>query len=100
VEEIMQFKKFVFCVTGPLVCVAAAACGGSSKSANSPNSIDDAALAEARQSHEDSSTAPDDRVGMEYQDKGDDSAAKRDRTPPPTPTYKPSNKVKQASTAQ
>ena len=93
----MQFKKFVFCVTGPLVCVAITACGGSSKPATAPGAIDDAALAEARQSHEDSATAPDDRVGMEYQDKGDDNAAKRDRTPPPTPTYKPSNKVKQAT---
>ena len=96
----MQFKKFVFCVTGPLVCIAVMACGGSSRSANSPNTIDDAALAEAHQAHENTAAAPDDKVGMEFEDKGDDSATKHDRTPPPTPTYKPSNKVKQASTAQ
>jgi hypothetical protein len=36
-------------------------------------------------------------VGMEFEDKGDDVAERRDRTPPPTQTYKPTNKGKQAS---
>ena len=92
----MQLNKFVFCVTGPLVCLAVMACGGSTKSANSADSVDDAALVEARQSHEQSVAPPDERVGMEFEDKGE-SVEKHDRTPPPTPTYKPSNKVKQAS---
>jgi hypothetical protein len=35
-------------------------------------------------------------VGMEFEDKGD-TGEKRDRTPPPTPTYKPANKGKQAA---
>ena len=95
----MDFKQFVFCVTGPLVCITMVACGGASKTANSPGAIDDAALAEARQSHENGATTPDDRVGMEFEDK-DQPSEKHDRTPPPTQTYKPSNKLKQAAVTE
>jgi hypothetical protein len=92
----MQHRSFVFCATGALICVAMTACGGSSPPANSPDPADEAALAEPSESGNKTTAGHGVEVGMEFEDKGDTSE-KRDRTPPPTPTYKPSNKGKQAA---
>ncbi len=94
----MQYKNFVFCATGALICVFTA-CGGSTPAANSPDSVEQAAIAESAEPVT-PTTGRGVEVGMEFEDKGDDAVEKRDRTPPPTPTYKPSNKGKQASAAQ
>jgi len=92
----MQHRSFVFCVTCALVCAATTACGGSSPPANSPESVDEASTAESSESSSKTTAGHGVEVGMEFEDKGDTSE-KRDRTPPPTPTYKPSNKGKQAA---
>ena len=92
----MHHRSLVFCVTGALVCVAMTACGGSSTPANSPDSVDEAAMAESSESSDKATAGHGVEVGMEFEDKGD-TGEKRDRTPPPTPTYKPSNKGKQAA---
>lgn len=92
----MQHRNSVFCLTGALVCLAMTACGGSAPPANSPDSVDEAAVAESSESSNKTTAGHSVEVGMEFEDKGDTSE-KRDRTPPPTPTYKPSNKGKQAA---
>jgi len=92
----MYHRTFVFCLTGALVCAAMTACGGSSTPANSPDSVDEAALAESSESSTKPTAGHGVEVGVEFEDKGD-TGEKRDRTPPPTPTYKPSNKGKQAA---
>ena len=92
----MQHRSIVLGVICTLVCIAVTACGGSSSPANSPDSIDEAVKAESSESSKQSTAGHGVEVGMEFEDKGD-TGEKRDRTPPPTPTYKPSNKGKQAA---
>jgi hypothetical protein len=94
----MQSRSVVFCATGALVCVLTA-CGGSTPPANSPDSIEQSAMGESAEPAN-PTTGRGVEVGMEFEDKGDDSAEKRDRTPPPTQSYKPSSKGKQAAATQ
>ncbi len=70
------------------------ACGASSRLGKDPATAEDTAAAptEVREP-----TAPGEGidVGVQFEDKGD--VEKADRTPPPTQTWKPVNKNKQAA---
>ena len=79
----MQYRDFVFCANSALVCILTG-CGGPTPAANSPDSIEQAAMTES--SEPTPTTGRGMEVGMEFEEKGDDAAEKRDRTPPPTPT--------------
>jgi|GEM_PF-3478872 len=94
----MQFRNLVCYFTGACVCVLVG-CGGSTQPAESPDSVEQAAMSESAEPVS-PTTGRGVEVGMDFEDKSDELAEKRDRTPPPTPTYKPSSKGKQAAVAQ
>ena len=72
------------------------ACGGSSQAAKAPVSVDDSTQTAPAQPEEPAATGSGVDVGMQFEDKGDSNKA--DRTPPPTNSYKPGGKTKQATT--
>jgi hypothetical protein len=75
-----------------LIGLALVACGGSEKNVKDPSDVSEPAPAATEPT-----TAPaarGDEVGMQFEDKGE--SQKADRTPPPTPSYKPAGRGKQA----
>lgn len=71
------------------------ACGASSQSGKGSATAEDPAAATATEAQEPAAAGQGIDVGMQFEDKGDKQQV--DRTPPPTPTYKPTNKNKQAA---
>ncbi len=72
------------------------ACGGSSQPAKDPSTVEDSPPAAPTQSDEPTATGSGVDAEMQFEDKGE--STKADRTPPPTPSYKPTAKVKPEST--
>ena len=70
------------------------ACGASSQSGKDPVTAEEPAVATTEVS-EPASAGQGIDVGMQFEDKGEKE--KTDRTPPPTPTYKPATKTKEAA---
>ena len=80
---------------GTLVLIGlSTACGASSQSGRDPATAEDPAAA-ATEVLEPTAAGQGMDVGMQFEDKGDKE--KSDRTPPPTQTWKPVNKNKQAA---
>ncbi len=92
------WSKFILAM-----CLGAAACGAQSKAAKEPAQAAPAAPAAAPESATDDSLEPPSTeqgdVGMKFEDKGDDSE-RAERTPPPTRTWKPLDKDKQAKSTR
>ena len=73
------------------LCLMSGGCGKQAPSAKDPSTVDEATPA-TTQSTEPTAPGAGVDVGMQFEDKGESNKA--DRTPPPTPAYKPSNKGK------
>ncbi len=70
------------------------ACGASSQAGKEPATAEEATVA-TTETQEPAMAGQGIDVGMQFEDKGDKE--KSDRTPPPTPSYKPATKNKQAA---
>jgi hypothetical protein len=79
--------------------LATTACGGSTAPAKNATSVDSSAASDVQQPVEPTPAGSGVEVGMQFEDKGDPEK-KADRTPPPTPTYKPASKDKKAAPAK
>jgi hypothetical protein len=75
-----------------LLLVLGTACGASSQAGKESATAGDPASAASAEPQEPTAAGQGIDVGVQYEDKGDKERA--DRTPPPTPTYKPTNKNK------
>ena len=78
-----------------LIGLVLAGCGAPPQVAKAPSSADDSTNASAAPAPEANAAGDEPGEGLQFEDKGE--TEKTDRTPPPTPSYKPSGKGKQSS---
>lgn len=79
-----------------LLVTLASGCAGSQAEASSPDASRLSEPAESRSSGLGAGHGVD--VGMEYEDKAEEVPERRERTPPPTRSYKPAGKSKPVAT--
>ena len=92
----MQMTGIIRYAVGASICFVITACAGHSQPAKDPSTHEEPTQAPAAQPEEPVASGSGVDVGMQFEDKGESTQA--DRTPPPTPAYKPGGKSKPAST--